>query len=178
MPLLGLWFIEASQVVISWRDGKLEARSPEVADWEPPSVFEQETEGAFSASTEHTLPDRYIEGTCPHCGFTGARGEVKGSAKASLETLTAKASAQGSIEVGLIVTAKATVDIAEFATLEGEGNLFASLVGAPGLKMATVPTTRPSYSTTSTVAMARLPATSRKVERRSSPTRTCGILRA
>lgn len=43
MPLLGLWFIEASQVVLRWRDGKLEARSPEDADWEPPSVFEQET---------------------------------------------------------------------------------------------------------------------------------------
>src|SRR5438093_2174876 len=38
-------------------------------------IFEQETEGAFSASTGHTLPDRYIEGTCPHCGFTGARGD-------------------------------------------------------------------------------------------------------
>lgn len=43
VPLLGLWFIEASQVVLRWRDGKLEARSPEDADWEPPSVFEQET---------------------------------------------------------------------------------------------------------------------------------------
>ena len=28
-------------------------------------VIEQETLGAFSASTGHTLPDRYIEGTCP-----------------------------------------------------------------------------------------------------------------
>jgi methionyl-tRNA synthetase len=38
-------------------------------------VFEQETEGAFSATTGHTLPDRYIEGTCPHCGFPQARGD-------------------------------------------------------------------------------------------------------
>src|ERR687887_136611 len=38
-------------------------------------VFEQETEGAFSATTGHTLPDRYIEGTCPHCGFPSARGD-------------------------------------------------------------------------------------------------------
>jgi methionyl-tRNA synthetase len=38
-------------------------------------VFEQETEGAFSATTGHTLPDRYIEGTCPHCGYPHARGD-------------------------------------------------------------------------------------------------------
>jgi len=38
-------------------------------------IFEQETEGAFSASTGHTLPDRYIEGTCPHCGYSKARGD-------------------------------------------------------------------------------------------------------
>jgi methionyl-tRNA synthetase len=38
-------------------------------------VIERETLGAFSATTGHTLPDRYIEGTCPICGFTGARGD-------------------------------------------------------------------------------------------------------
>jgi methionyl-tRNA synthetase len=38
-------------------------------------IFEQETEGAFSATTGHTLPDRYIEGTCPHCGYPQARGD-------------------------------------------------------------------------------------------------------
>jgi methionyl-tRNA synthetase len=38
-------------------------------------VVERETLGAFSASTGHTLPDRYIEGTCPICGFQGARGD-------------------------------------------------------------------------------------------------------
>jgi len=38
-------------------------------------VFEQETEGAFSETTGHTLPDRYIEGTCPHCGYPQARGD-------------------------------------------------------------------------------------------------------
>jgi hypothetical protein len=30
-------------MVFRWRDGKLEMRSPDAADWEPPSVFEQET---------------------------------------------------------------------------------------------------------------------------------------
>ncbi len=38
-------------------------------------VIEQETLGAFSSSTGHTLPDRYIEGTCPICGFGSARGD-------------------------------------------------------------------------------------------------------
>ncbi|MGZ4462144.1 MAG: methionine--tRNA ligase [Gaiellaceae bacterium] len=38
-------------------------------------IVEQTTMGAFSASTGHTLPDRYIEGTCPHCGFAEARGD-------------------------------------------------------------------------------------------------------
>ena len=38
-------------------------------------IFEQETLGAFSAATGHTLPDRYIEGTCPICGYEHARGD-------------------------------------------------------------------------------------------------------
>jgi methionyl-tRNA synthetase len=38
-------------------------------------IFEQETLGAFSATTGHTLPDRYIEGTCPICGYPHARGD-------------------------------------------------------------------------------------------------------
>ncbi len=31
--------------------------------------------GAFSPSTGRTLPDRYIQGTCPHCGYPEARGD-------------------------------------------------------------------------------------------------------
>jgi methionyl-tRNA synthetase len=38
-------------------------------------VLERTTLGAFSATTGHTLPDRYVEGTCPFCGYTGARGD-------------------------------------------------------------------------------------------------------
>ena len=38
-------------------------------------VFTRTMPGAFSATTGHTLPDRYIEGTCPHCGFPEARGD-------------------------------------------------------------------------------------------------------
>ncbi|MDO5060790.1 MAG: methionine--tRNA ligase [Actinomycetaceae bacterium] len=35
----------------------------------------QTTHGAISPSTGRTLPDRYIEGTCPLCGDGGARGD-------------------------------------------------------------------------------------------------------
>ena len=38
-------------------------------------IIEQTAMGAFSSTTGHTLPDRYIEGTCPICGFESARGD-------------------------------------------------------------------------------------------------------
>ncbi|MCU1432659.1 MAG: methionyl-tRNA synthetase [Actinotalea sp.] len=38
-------------------------------------MVEQSTMGAISPSTGRTLPDRYIEGTCPICGYDGARGD-------------------------------------------------------------------------------------------------------
>jgi methionyl-tRNA synthetase len=38
-------------------------------------IFPKTTLGAISPSTGRTLPDRYIEGTCPICGFDGARGD-------------------------------------------------------------------------------------------------------
>ncbi len=38
-------------------------------------MIEQTTSGAISPSTGRTLPDRYIEGTCPICGYDGARGD-------------------------------------------------------------------------------------------------------
>jgi methionyl-tRNA synthetase len=38
-------------------------------------LIEQRTLGAFSATTGNTLPDRYIEGTCPICGYPHARGD-------------------------------------------------------------------------------------------------------
>ena len=44
VPLLGIWFMEAAQLVIRWRDGKLEARFEGMLDWEPSSVFERETD--------------------------------------------------------------------------------------------------------------------------------------
>ncbi|WP_017627054.1 methionine--tRNA ligase [Nocardiopsis chromatogenes] len=38
-------------------------------------IFARTTKGAVSPSTGRTLPDRYIEGTCPICGYDGARGD-------------------------------------------------------------------------------------------------------
>ncbi|MGH3463645.1 MAG: methionine--tRNA ligase [Kribbellaceae bacterium] len=38
-------------------------------------MIERTTKGAISPSTGRTLPDRYIEGTCPICGYDGARGD-------------------------------------------------------------------------------------------------------
>jgi methionyl-tRNA synthetase len=38
-------------------------------------MVEQTTRGAISPSTGRTLPDRYIEGTCPICGYPQARGD-------------------------------------------------------------------------------------------------------
>jgi methionyl-tRNA synthetase len=38
-------------------------------------IFPKTTMGAISPSTGRTLPDRYIEGTCPICGYPNARGD-------------------------------------------------------------------------------------------------------
>ena len=38
-------------------------------------IFPKTTLGSISPSTGRTLPDRYIEGTCPICGYPHARGD-------------------------------------------------------------------------------------------------------
>lgn len=38
-------------------------------------IIKQTQMGAISPSTGRTLPDRYIEGICPICGYDGARGD-------------------------------------------------------------------------------------------------------
>jgi methionyl-tRNA synthetase len=38
-------------------------------------IVPRKSKGAVSPSTGRTLPDRYIEGTCPICGYDGARGD-------------------------------------------------------------------------------------------------------
>ena len=64
VPLLGLWFVEASQVVFRWREGKLEARSPEDADWEPSSIFERESDDRWRtvSGPEHGEALRLVRG--------------------------------------------------------------------------------------------------------------------
>ncbi|MGZ4718785.1 methionine--tRNA ligase [Oryzihumus sp.] len=43
--------------------------------WKNGYMIERTTKGAISPSTGRTLPDRYIEGTCPICGYAEARGD-------------------------------------------------------------------------------------------------------
>jgi methionyl-tRNA synthetase len=38
-------------------------------------LYEKEAELPYCPKCERTLPDRYIEGTCPHCGSATARGD-------------------------------------------------------------------------------------------------------
>jgi methionyl-tRNA synthetase len=38
-------------------------------------MIKETQQGAISPSTGRTLPDRYIEGTCPICGYDSARGD-------------------------------------------------------------------------------------------------------
>jgi methionyl-tRNA synthetase len=46
-----------------------------LALWRNGYVFTKTALGAISPATGRTLPDRYIEGTCPICGYDGARGD-------------------------------------------------------------------------------------------------------
>jgi methionyl-tRNA synthetase len=43
--------------------------------WRNGYLIERTTQGAVSPSTGRTLPDRFIEGTCPICGYPEARGD-------------------------------------------------------------------------------------------------------
>ena len=43
--------------------------------YEHGAIVEQTMLVSFSPTTGHTLPDRYIEGTCPICGYPEARGD-------------------------------------------------------------------------------------------------------
>jgi methionyl-tRNA synthetase len=38
-------------------------------------IFQKEMIGTYSEADKRFLPDRYVEGTCPHCGYTKARGD-------------------------------------------------------------------------------------------------------
>ena len=38
-------------------------------------IFKNTTEAMYCDVDKRFLPDRYVEGTCPHCGYTNARGD-------------------------------------------------------------------------------------------------------
>ena len=64
VPLLGIWFMEAGQIVFRWRDGKLEAALRGMPDWEPPAVFEKETDDRWRtvSGPEHGEALRIVRG--------------------------------------------------------------------------------------------------------------------
>jgi CubicO group peptidase (beta-lactamase class C family) len=70
VPLLGIWFMEASRLVFRWRDRKLEARYDSAQDWQPSSIFERETDDRWrtvsgpehgEALRIHRAPDGSVE---------------------------------------------------------------------------------------------------------------------
>ena len=48
-------------------------------------LFKKTEQQFYSESEGRFLPDRYIEGTCPHCGYDGARGDQCDNCKKLLE---------------------------------------------------------------------------------------------
>jgi CubicO group peptidase (beta-lactamase class C family) len=42
-PLLGVWYMEGDELVLRWRDGRLEAQFRDAPEHTPPAVFEQES---------------------------------------------------------------------------------------------------------------------------------------
>ncbi|MCK4457547.1 MAG: methionine--tRNA ligase [Thermoplasmata archaeon] len=43
--------------------------------WEKGHIYESDMTLPFCENCSRYLPDRYVEGTCPHCGHVGARGD-------------------------------------------------------------------------------------------------------
>ena len=46
-PLLGVWWVEGSEIVFRLRDGRLEARFTGIPEWKLPSVFERESDDVW-----------------------------------------------------------------------------------------------------------------------------------
>lgn len=44
LPLLGIWFMEGAAFTMRWKDGKLDARFPDDADWKPSAVIVRESD--------------------------------------------------------------------------------------------------------------------------------------
>lgn len=51
-------------------------------------IFSQETQMLFCEHDQRFLPDRFVEGTCPHCGYEKARGDQCDQCGKLLETTT------------------------------------------------------------------------------------------
>jgi len=49
-------------------------------------LFSKITPQMYSPTTERFLPDRYVEGTCPNCGYTNARGDQCDNCNTLFET--------------------------------------------------------------------------------------------
>ncbi|MDP2328652.1 MAG: methionine--tRNA ligase [Dehalococcoidia bacterium] len=53
-------------------------------------LYEAEQEQLFDAKMGRFLPDRYVEGTCPKCGFEGARGDQCDNCGSTLDAVELK----------------------------------------------------------------------------------------
>ncbi|HEY2310602.1 MAG TPA: serine hydrolase domain-containing protein [Gaiellaceae bacterium] len=64
LPVLGIWFMEATRIVFRWRDGKLEGRFDGIPDWQPSSVFERESDDRWRtvSGPEHGEALRIMRG--------------------------------------------------------------------------------------------------------------------
>jgi CubicO group peptidase (beta-lactamase class C family) len=64
VPLLGIWFMEASRLVFRWREGRLEARYDDDEEWQPSVVFAREGDDRWRtvSGPEHGEALRIVRG--------------------------------------------------------------------------------------------------------------------
>src|SRR5918998_2129458 len=53
-------------------------------------LFEETVEAFYDETAQRFLPDRYVEGTCPHCGFERARGDQCENCGRALDAIEVK----------------------------------------------------------------------------------------
>jgi methionyl-tRNA synthetase len=85
-------------------------------------IFPKTTLGAISPSTGRTLPDRYIEGTCPICGYPDARGDQCDNCGNQLDPsdlINPRSRINGETPV-FVETEHYFLDLPAFATVLGE----------------------------------------------------------
>src|SRR5450432_3947525 len=84
-------------------------------------IFPRTTLGAISPSTGRTLPDRYIEGTCPICGYESARGDQCDNCQNQLDPadlISSRSKINGETPV-FVETEQFFLDLPAFAELLG-----------------------------------------------------------